>query len=179
MAGTVEDDQVVTALASNWTAMADFSPGVVVDHEWELDGADGAHARHTTAIAEHDVDGTPTTVLTVTSDHTELRRARLAADVRDRLDAGTGLPNRLALLEQLEASATPAVVVVMVDRVDTALAGLSSSDDSRVMAELRLARVPGEAAPRAPCGARATCSTGRCRWPICTVAADRRRWCCG
>jgi len=145
VAGAVEDEKVVAALASNWTEMADFSPGVVVDHEWELEGVDGAHALHTTAIAERDVDGSPTTILTVTSDHTELRRARREAAARDRLDARTGLPNRMALLEQLEASASPAVVAVTIDRVDTTLAGLSSADDDRVMVELatRLGELAG------------------------------------
>ncbi len=145
VAGAIDDDQVVAALAANWTEMADVDPDVVVDHEWELEGTDGTRWLHTTAIAEHDVDGSPTAILTVTSDLTELRRARHEAELRARLDVATGLPNRLALLEQLEASASPAVVVVALDRVDTTLAGLSSTDDDRVMVELatRLAALAG------------------------------------
>ncbi len=136
VAGAIDDDRVVAALAADWAPFAELTPGVVVDRDWELESVDGTHALHTTAVAVADVDGSPGSVLTVTSDETEVRRARQEAETRARIDGTTGLPNRVALVERLESLAAPAVIAVMVDRVDTTMAGLSSIEDDRVMSEL-------------------------------------------
>ena len=145
-AGSVDDGEVVTALEQRWATFGiAATPGVVVDHEWELDAADGTHSLHTRVVGERNLDGMPPSVLTVTSDRTELTRAREEADARARCDTLTGLPNRVAMIERLGVDAAPALVTVLIDRVDSTMAGLSVAESDRIMVSLadRLTAIVG------------------------------------
>jgi predicted signal transduction protein with EAL and GGDEF domain len=138
-AGRIDDevaiDDVSEGLRDRWEELRQvLTSAEIADVEWSLGTDEAERWLETRAVIEPAADGTAASLLTVTSDRTAVRRAAEDLARAARRDVVTGLPNRTAAHEWLEAATgdrhgeadagAPAVLAVLLDDAPTLTAGV-------------------------------------------------------